>query len=100
VAIETEIRNAIEGFASARRSLALAQSTLELQRGRLEAESEKLKAGRSSTSQVSDAREGVRSAEREELSARLELVRKSFEFDQALGRSVESWSRPPDRVPD
>ncbi len=94
VSIETEIRNAIEGFGSAQRSLALAQTTLDLQRGRLDADNEKLKVGRASISQVSDAQESVRSAERDALSARLDLVRKRFEFDQALGRSVELWSRP------
>lgn len=94
VSIDNEIRNAIFGFGSAQRSLALAQTTLDLQRGRLDAENEKLKAGRASISQISDAQESVRTAEREALSARLELVRKRFEFDQALGRSVELWSAP------
>ncbi len=90
-AVQSEVRSAYDGLASAERALQIAVSALALQRERLEAEQEKLRMGRVSSTDLTSAQDGLRDAERAELNARVDLVRQQFLLDVAIGSGLDRW---------
>jgi outer membrane protein TolC len=83
--MRSEVADALRDLGFAQRQLALAAGTVELNRRKLDAETERFRAGKTSGFQLSAAQDALRAAESGQAQAALAVQRAMMQQDRALG---------------
>jgi outer membrane protein TolC len=84
--VRTEVDNALRDLGFARRQLTLAAAAVELNRRKLEAETERFRAGKTSGFQLSAAQDELHTAESAHAQAAMAVQRAMVQLDWSLGR--------------
>lgn len=87
--VQAEVRTAVRDLAFVLGQLSSSSKTIAIQQRKLDAELEKLRAGRSSAFQLSAAQDALRQSESARLLARLAVVRARLQLTKATGQLKE-----------
>jgi outer membrane protein TolC len=83
--VRADVDNALRELASARHQLDLTTATVELNRRKLDAETERLRAGKTSGFQLSGAQEELRAAESAQAQAAVAVRRAMLQLERSIG---------------
>lgn len=91
---EVELDAAFQELQSIQQQLILAQKSLELARKRLDSEVEKMKAGRSTTFELSSAQGALKEAQSNVVAMQLAVPRAKLQLDKVTGKLLARWVGP------